>query len=481
MLGTCLGDRYTLTKALGQRSGRQTYLAWDSDCRSSVVVKVLPFSYGFDWDNLDHFERETRLLKQLLHPAIPQYLDGFEIDLPDFKGFAWVQTYIPAPSLAEHLQQGRTFSEDELWQIATDLLKVLVFLHSRNPVVIHRDIKPSNVLLGDRTGHSGGTIHLIDFGAVQTGVSLLEGTVTVAGTFGYGAPEQFRGEAIPASDVYGIGMTLIRLITGANPACLPIRDGHVIFEGDHLSKRFLKWIKGATHAEVHKRFKSAAVALSAIAQKDLAQLPTDRLLPRDSNLVFSKTSQSLSCTIPAMGLPGLGKLFKSVASLLYVLFFLLMFTFPFALAIFVVPAIRWFVLCCAILGLTGVIKSFLIRTFGQVRLEVTPSKISWIAQWGRLKKDEQTLTAEVIKIKRTLPKTVLLGPKDNRQLEKIPLTIEIQDLNRTLKITAPAEIDKNDRRTEHGLTEIELHWLAAELSEWFDVPIESVYFPIKSR
>ncbi|PZO17111.1 MAG: hypothetical protein DCF25_11595 [Leptolyngbya foveolarum] len=128
MIGTCLCDLYTLTKVLSHRSDQQTYLDWDSERRSSVVIKVLPFSYGFDWDNLDHFERETRLLKQLSHPAIPQYLDGFEINLPDFKGFAWVQTYIPAKSLAEHLQQGRTFSEDELKQIATALLEVLVFL-----------------------------------------------------------------------------------------------------------------------------------------------------------------------------------------------------------------------------------------------------------------------------------------------------------------------------------------------------------------
>ncbi|PZO17112.1 MAG: hypothetical protein DCF25_11600 [Leptolyngbya foveolarum] len=182
-----------------------------------------------------------------------------------------------------------------------------MFLHSRDPVVIHRDVKPSNILLADRTGHSCGEIHLIDFGAIQTGVSLLEWTVTVAGTFGYGAPEQFRGEAVPASDVYGIGMTLIHLITGANPVRLPIRNGQVIFESNHLSDRFSKWIKSATHSEVHKRFESAAVALAAIAQNNvtLTRISSDRPLPIHSKIVFSKNSQVLSCAVPGLGFPSL--------------------------------------------------------------------------------------------------------------------------------------------------------------------------------
>lgn len=446
------------------------------------MIKVLPFSYGFDWDNLDHFERETRLLKQLSHPAIPQYLDGFEINLPDFKGFAWVQTYIPAKSLAEHLQQGRTFSEDELKQIATALLEVLVFLHSRNPVVIHRDVKPSNVLLGDRTGHSCGKIHLIDFGAIQTGVSLLEGTVTVAGTFGYGAPEQFRGEAIPASDVYGIGMTLIHLITGANPARLPIRNGQVIFESNHLSDRFSKWIKSATHAEAHKRFESAAVALAAIAQADftLAQTPGDRQSPIGSNIIFSKTSQVLSFTIPGIGLPlidnPIGFFFATVVpALLFSPFLMVLYW------ISLIAVIGWVMLLYILWLLLKLLRSFLIRTFGYKRLKVTPSEISWIAQWGILKQDEQNFTANVTKIKRTSPQTIILGGSDSQRLEKIPLTLEIQIHNRTLSITAPAKISNSGRRSEHGFTEIELDWLAAELSEWFNVPIESQVLPVKRK
>lgn len=129
-------------------------------------------------------------------------MDSFKVDLADSKGFGLVQTYIPAKSLEEHLQEGRTFSETEVKQIAKALLEVLTYLHSRQPAVIHRDIKPSNILLSDRSGNHLGEVYLVDFGAVKTTAQQQGGTMTVVGTYGYMAQEQFGGRAVPASDLY---------------------------------------------------------------------------------------------------------------------------------------------------------------------------------------------------------------------------------------------------------------------------------------
>ena len=183
--GEILADRYQCDRRLGKQAGRQTLLARDLKTQQQVVVKLLSFSSDFNWEDLKLFEREVETLKSLSHPAIPQYLDSFEIDTPNRKGFALVQTYIEAKSLQEYLSDGRTFSESEVKQLATALLDILAYLHQRHPPVIHRDIKPSNILLKNRSGNSVGEVYLVDFGAVQTLATQQGKTVTVVGTYGY--------------------------------------------------------------------------------------------------------------------------------------------------------------------------------------------------------------------------------------------------------------------------------------------------------
>jgi len=88
------------------------------------------------------------------------------------------------------------------------LLPVLDFVHKQN--VIHRDIKPENIII-----NSEGSLVLIDFGvAKELSGSVLTRVGTVTGTPGYAAPEQMQGHVFPASDLYSLGVTCIRLLTG---------------------------------------------------------------------------------------------------------------------------------------------------------------------------------------------------------------------------------------------------------------------------
>ena len=252
--GEILADRYECDRRLGKQAGRQTLLARDLKTQQQVVVKLLSFSSDFNWEDLKLFQREVETLKSLSHPAIPQYLDSFEIDTPSRKGFALVQTYIEAKSLQEHLSDGRTFSENEVKQLATALLDILAYLHQRQPPVIHRDIKPSNILIKNRSGNSVGEVYLVDFGAVQTLATQQGKTVTVVGTYGYMPPEQFGGRAVPASDLYSLGATLIALITKQHPADLPQKDLQIEFEQfTQLSSGFTNWLKWMTHPSLECR------------------------------------------------------------------------------------------------------------------------------------------------------------------------------------------------------------------------------------
>jgi serine/threonine protein kinase len=267
LIGKVLHDCYQIQSLLGRQTGRRTFLANDLQRGLSVVVKLLLFNPDFTWDDLKLFEREAEVLKSLDHPAIPKYLDYFEVETELGKGFALVQTYIEARSLQDWIQSGRTFNEEDLKAIAKELLGILDYLHNRQPPVVHRDIKPSNVLLGDRSGHSSGQVYLIDFGSVQTAVH--GGTRTVVGTYGYMPPEQFGGYSTPTSDLYALGATLIYLATGQHPDQLPQREMRILFEDRvNLSPNLIDWLKWMTEPSTDLRLKSALQALEALLKSN---------------------------------------------------------------------------------------------------------------------------------------------------------------------------------------------------------------------
>jgi serine/threonine protein kinase len=270
-----LADRYQIRKQLSHKARRRTFLARDLQSEDLVIIKVLRFDPDFQWDDLKLFEREASTLKNLNHPAIPKYLDYFDVDEPDLRGFALVQTYIDARSLESVIKSGQKFSEVEVIELADRVLSILTYLHQQHPPVIHRDLKPSNILLGNRwqslsereSGNSIGDVYLVDFGSVQTIASKEGGTITIVGSYGYIPLEQFGGQTTTASDLYSLGMTIIYLLTGTHPAELGQVNGRVKFKAE-ISKRFDRWLAQMTQPYLDKRFDSARMAQTALAAKD---------------------------------------------------------------------------------------------------------------------------------------------------------------------------------------------------------------------
>ena len=72
------------------------------------------------------FEREAQILKQLNHPQIPKCKDYFSLDDRTL-WFGLVQEYIPGASLKQKLNEGATFAQEQIEQIAEDILKILLF------------------------------------------------------------------------------------------------------------------------------------------------------------------------------------------------------------------------------------------------------------------------------------------------------------------------------------------------------------------
>ncbi|MGB5962060.1 MAG: serine/threonine-protein kinase [Coleofasciculaceae cyanobacterium] len=290
-----LGDRYQIEELLSQKAGRRTFLAKDRQAQVPVIIKLLRFGDGFEWDDFKLFEREAATLKNLDHPRIPKYLDYFEVDAVDTRGFALVQSYIEAPSLATLTARGRKFSEAEIIELADLLLDLLSYLHQQHPPLIHRDIKPSNILLGNRSGNSIGDVYLVDFGSVQTVAKKEEGTITIVGSYGYIPLEQFGGQTTTASDLYSLGMTLIYLLTGTHPAELPQVDGRVKFNAE-ISKRFERWLQKMTYPHLDKRFDSAKVAQLALKSEDGSYGDFDRLKPAHTQINLYRDQNRLQIT-----------------------------------------------------------------------------------------------------------------------------------------------------------------------------------------
>ncbi len=303
--GNILVDKYQLKQRLGQTAtGHQTWLAIDKLSQENITVKLLAFSPQMQWEELKLFEREAQVLQSLEHERIPKYRDYFDIDKDLGGGVAWfglVQDYIPGASLQELLERGKIFSEEETYNIALEILEILVYLHELNPLVIHRDIKPSNLILG-KDNH----IYLIDFGAVQAQGAMTGVTFTVVGSSGYAPLEQFWGKAVPASDIYALGATLIHLLTGISPVDLPHKDSQIQFSGKvNIGNYFIYWLEKATNVALEKRFQTAQKALKCLQNKQ----DTDSIIntnnsrykliqPIYSRFILNKTNNKLSLYLP---------------------------------------------------------------------------------------------------------------------------------------------------------------------------------------
>jgi serine/threonine protein kinase len=455
LIGQIFGDRYLIQSLLSQKAGRQTFTAQDTQTDRTVIIKLLLFGHDLSWDDLKLFEREAAVLQSLDHPAIPQYLDYFEVETELGKGFALVQTHIAAKSLQEWVQSGRTFDEEQLKSIARNLLEILDYLHHRQPAVIHRDLKPSNILLSDshserlhqRRDH--GQVYLVDFGSVQTAVNT-SNTITIVGTYGYMPPEQFGGQTSPASDLYSLGTTLIYLATGQHPAELPLQDMQILFEQQvNLSPGLTAWLRRLTKPCIAKRFRTVPEASAALANpQSLTSRTSTGILTRPvgSKVQLQLTTDQLILIAP-YGVNG-RDIVQYTGTLLIPL---MMISGQWGGAMFwLAPAI----IAVFILGMFASARS------GSIQLRITPQKIRLCYQILGLTYYWQSTVAK------------------SSDISKIELICEHhgylpRQQGRMVKIPAQINIWTGIHRFELGkkLSQPELEWLVQELSIWLDLPV----------
>lgn len=255
---------YQVLRTLGRGGMGTTYLAWDKhrtvkNAPLLLVLKEMNADMARIAKARELFEREARILKSLDHPGIPKYYDFFVENNHKYL----VMQLIHGHNLEQFVnQRGETDPERTIkWMI--QVCDILQYLHNLEPPLVHRDIKPANLMLRNLDSR----LMLLDFGAVKELGTALE---TRIGVEGYSAPEQYRGKPCPQSDIFGVGTTIIFLLTGNTPMQYYRYQGNK-FEFDigsipNLPPNLSQVLTKACHSEPGDRYQTAeelSAALSA--------------------------------------------------------------------------------------------------------------------------------------------------------------------------------------------------------------------------
>ncbi|MFN6516637.1 MAG: protein kinase domain-containing protein [Nostoc sp. CreGUA01] len=266
-----LRGRYRLVKRIGKGGFCKTFLAVDEGQFPETPCVVQELSP--EWETSKSFEQKAKQIEGLgKNPQIPALLSYFEHE----HHFYLVQELIAGRNLAQVVEEEGAFNGTQIWQILEDLLPVLQLISDRH--IIHRDIKPENIICRTRPNRKGeANLVIVDFSAakVVTEIDCLTDENNI-GSPEYAAPEQIKGKAVFASDLYSIGVTCIYLLTQISPFdlfdiannCWVWRDYLTtkgdVWQQDAKSLHVAKILDKLVQKVVKQRFKSADEVMQAM-------------------------------------------------------------------------------------------------------------------------------------------------------------------------------------------------------------------------
>ena len=201
---------YRVEREIGRGGMGIVFLAHrdDGSYQQQVAIKIAP-SFASE-EELKHFHRERQILAQLQHPNIAMLLDGGTT--PEQRPYL-VMEYVQGAAITDYCDQHQLGLRRRL-KLFLAVCDAVSFAH--NHLIVHRDIKPENVLVTP-----AGQVKLLDFGVskILHNEQASQHTTRLTGlTPAYASPEQLAGKATStATDVYGLGALLYRLLSGITP------------------------------------------------------------------------------------------------------------------------------------------------------------------------------------------------------------------------------------------------------------------------
>jgi serine/threonine protein kinase len=258
---------YILERRLGKGVTASTWLARraqtdsDSSPGTPLVLKIFDIAETDSWKPLDQFRREADILRTLSHPRIPKYIESFDAAHEGDFLFVLVMEYIQGETVEAYIASGKKFTEEQIENILAELADILVYIGTLRPPIVHRDINPRNLII-----RPDGHIALVDFSGVQDAIrTALYPGATLVGTAGYIPVEQVSGRATHRSDLYGAAATAVFMLTGRNPAELPVRNLKIDLSGLlYMSPRLSYVLDNWLDPDPDRRFLSATKSASIL-------------------------------------------------------------------------------------------------------------------------------------------------------------------------------------------------------------------------
>ena len=198
------GERYRVTRLLGQGGMGAVYLAVDEMLVCDVALKMIAPELAGSSSGLAQLRDEVRLAQKVTHRNVCR-----TYDLEDVQG-RWLikMEYVAGETLAERLKKGR-LPAAEVVRIVLEICAGLAAAHRQG--VVHRDLKPHNVMLEAKTRR----VVLMDFGIARAAALAGKTAQSVSGTPEYMAPEQVRGREVDGrADLYALGCVMYEMLVG---------------------------------------------------------------------------------------------------------------------------------------------------------------------------------------------------------------------------------------------------------------------------
>ena len=220
---------YIFLDRLGTGGSGSVYKAKHRKTGDIVAVKVLNLHGSRSADALKRFQREAETAARLQHPNLVRALETGESGGQYFT----VMELVEGIDLSTYVKKQGPLPFEQATHCILETARALAYAHDQG--VIHRDIKPANLMLS-----AGGKIKVLDMGLARLQDPGAEGndqaaegltqTGQVMGTVDYMAPEQalHTRHADARADVYSLGCTFYRLVTGDIP-----------FDGDSMVAKIL--------------------------------------------------------------------------------------------------------------------------------------------------------------------------------------------------------------------------------------------------
>ncbi len=203
---------YKLLRSLGRGGMGEVFLAEQESLGRQVALKILHASAFVSSESSLRFHREAKSLARLRHPHV---VTVFDFGIDDGAHYL-VMEFIPGQSLADVLKekpQAGGVSTVQAVRWSMEIARALEAVHQEG--ILHRDVKPSNIRITPE-----GRAVLVDFGLAFDGQDKRQDlTQSFLGSPSFAAPEQIRGYPLlsPAADIYSLGTTLYRCVSGVLP------------------------------------------------------------------------------------------------------------------------------------------------------------------------------------------------------------------------------------------------------------------------